>query len=57
MTPREPYVKPVVMQLHYATEPEVAIAQACKTTGSAQGPAIGACRTTNPFVPCATLGS
>jgi hypothetical protein len=57
MTPREPYMKPVVMQLHYATEPEVAIAQSCKTTGSAQGPTVGSCRTTNPFIPCQTVGS
>jgi hypothetical protein len=57
MTPREPYTKPVVMQLHYATEPEVAIAQSCKTTGSATGPTISGCRTTNPFIPCQTIGS
>jgi hypothetical protein len=40
----EPYVKPVIVQLHYATEPDVAIAQACKTTGSNSGPAISSCR-------------
>lgn len=57
MDTREPYVKPVVMQLHYSTEPEVAIAQACKTTGSASGPTVSGCRTTNPFVPCSTPGS
>ncbi len=57
MQNREPYVKPMVVQLHYSTEPEVAIAQACKTTGSGSGPTLGACRTTNPFVPCQTLGS
>jgi|AAFX01.1.fsa_nt_gi hypothetical protein len=57
MSEREPYVKPVVMQLHYSTEPEVAIAQACKTTGSASGPTVSGCKTTNPFVPCVSLGS
>ena len=57
MSSREPYVKPVVMQLHYAAETEVAQLGACKTTGSARGPTIGGCRTTNPFVPCQTLGS
>ena len=57
MTPREPYVKPLVMQLHYATEPEVAIAQSCKTTGTGFGPTIGSCRTQSPFVPCQTVGS
>lgn len=57
MSEREPYVKPVVLQLHYSTEPEVAIAQACKTTGSASGPTVSGCKTTNPFIPCASLGS
>jgi hypothetical protein len=41
---REPYVKPTVMQLHYSTEPDVTIAQACKTTGSSTGPATSSCR-------------
>jgi hypothetical protein len=54
---REAYVKPVVMQLHYATEPDVAIAQACKTTGSQTGPTISSCRrSTNPG-PCQSPGS
>ncbi|MEJ7811607.1 MAG: hypothetical protein WKG32_14435 [Gemmatimonadaceae bacterium] len=57
MPNREVYVKPVLMQLHYSTEPEVAVAQACKTTGSASGPTVSGCRTTNPFVPCQTVGS
>jgi hypothetical protein len=57
MENREPYVKPLVIQLHYAAETEVAQLGACKTTGSARGPTIGGCRTTNPFVPCQTLGS
>ena len=57
MQNREPYVKPLVTQLHYSTEPEVAIAQACKTTGSLQGSTAASCRTTNLFVPCQTLGS
>ena len=56
MPNREPYVKPLIVQLHYSTEPEVAVAQACKTTGSS-GMFVGPCRTTNPFVPCQTLGS
>ena len=57
MQNREPYVKPLVTQLHYSTEPEVAIAQACKTTGSTTGSLALSCRTSNPFVPCQTLGS
>ena len=56
MPNREPYVKPVILQLHFSAEPEVSIAQACKTTGST-GRDVGPCRTQNPFVPCVTLGS
>ena len=54
---REPYVKPVVMQLHYSTEPDVAIASACKTTGSATGPTISSCRNQQNPGPCLTPGS
>ena len=43
METREQYVKPVLVQLHYAAEPDVAIAQACKTTGSASGPTVSGC--------------
>jgi hypothetical protein len=57
MQNREPYVKPLVTQLHYSTEPEVAIASACKTTGATVGSTALSCRTSNPFVPCQTLGS
>jgi hypothetical protein len=57
MSSREPYVKPLVMQLHYSTEPEVAIAAACKTPGAVSGPLVAGCKTTNPFVPCVALGS
>lgn len=54
---REEYVKPVVMQLHYATERNVSIAQACKTTGSATGPSVSSCRNSlNPGV-CRAEGS
>ena len=60
MPNREPYVKPLIVQLHYSTEPEVAIAFACKTTGSS-GAFVGPCRARpdqgGPFVPCQTLGS
>jgi hypothetical protein len=54
---RESYVKPVVMQLHYATEPDVAIAQACKTAGAATGPTISSCRRSPTPGPCASPGS
>ncbi|MDQ3696604.1 MAG: hypothetical protein M3373_01060 [Gemmatimonadota bacterium] len=57
MSSNEPYVKPVVTQLHYATEPEVAIAQACKVTGSASGAVLSGCTTTDVLIPCVTLGS
>jgi len=58
MSYRDEYVKPVIMQLHYSTEPEVAVAQACKTTGSASGPAVSGCQSSlNPFVPCQLPGS
>lgn len=55
---REQYVKPVVMQLHYATDPQVTIALACKTTGSASGAAASGCLTAqSPIVPCSTPGT
>lgn len=57
MSSREQYVKPLVMQLHYSTEPEVAIADACKTSGGSKGPTVGPCKTSNPFVPCLQVGS
>ena len=57
MIPRASYVKPVVMQLHYATEPDVAIAQVCKTTGSTSGPTVSGCLTTIPVTPCVGGGS
>lgn len=58
MSNRDEYVKPVLMQLHYSTEPEVAVAQACKTTGSASGPAVSGCQSADdPFVPCTQPGS
>jgi len=57
MSIRDEYVKPVLMQLHYSTEPEVAVAQACKTTGSASGPTVSGCLTSNPLVPCTQPGS
>jgi hypothetical protein len=57
MSHREPYVKPVISQLHYSTEPGVAIASPCKTSGSSTGPTIEACKTTNIFTPCVTLES
>jgi hypothetical protein len=57
MENREEYVKPALVQLHYSAEPEVAIAQACKTQGSNSGPTVGGCKTSQPFVPCQTLGS
>jgi hypothetical protein len=43
MTSRERYVKPIVMQLHYATDPSVTIALTCKTTTSTSGPTIAGC--------------
>lgn len=57
MSSREPYVKPVVMQLHYSAEPEVAIAQTCKTTGSASGPAVSGCRREGSSGACISPGS
>ena len=58
MPNRDEYVKPVVIQLHYSTEPEVAIAQTCKTTGSPSGAAVSGCQSVDdPFVPCVQPGS
>ncbi len=51
---RIPYVKPVVMQLHFATDPSVTIATVCKTTTSASGPTTGACLTSG-ITPCQNI--
>lgn len=53
---REQYVKPIVMQLHYATDSSVSIATPCKVTGSATGPTPSSC-TGGGVEPCITLGS
>lgn len=54
---RKEYVKPIVMQLHYSTEPDVSIATTCKTTGSSTGPATSSCRREVGSAPCVTPGS
>lgn len=56
MLPRQRYTKPVIMQLHYETEPSAAIATPCKTA-MAGGPTISGCTLTNTFTPCNALGS
>ena len=57
MNMRRPYVKPVVMQLHYSTEREVTIAANCKQSQSASGPTISNCRNAANTAPCLTTGS
>jgi hypothetical protein len=54
MNARQPYSKPVVMQLHYSTEPGVAIASPCKTTGSLSGPTVEPCKQDGSSLPCVT---
>ncbi len=57
MTNREPYVKPVMMQLHYATEPGVTMAQACKGDGGGTLVLPQSCKTTLFMTNCNMLGS
>lgn len=58
MLNRDEYVKPLIMQLHYSTEPEVTIAQACKMVGSAVGATASGCQISETNSdPCAEPGS
>ena len=57
MSTRERYVKPVVMQLHYSTEPEVMIASVCKAPGSVTGAVQTGCVLSDAVTPCAAIGS
>ena len=57
MTRRQPYVKPIIMQLHYSTEEGVSLTQACKGVGGNGGVEPSTCKTTNPFVNCQPIGS
>lgn len=53
---RQPYVKPLVHQLHYMADAHVSLAAGCKTTGSATGPTTSNCKTTRN-TPCAAQSS
>lgn len=58
MGKREPYVKPIVLQMHYSSERGVTIAGACKTVGSTSGPTVEGCLTdTSPSFPCVETGT
>lgn len=48
---KQSYVKPMVMQLHYSTDPGVTIAAGCKTV-QATGPNADACQPTVSPGPC-----
>jgi hypothetical protein len=55
---REPYVKPVVMQLHYSTDQSVSMAEGCKVVGSGSGPTVTGCQTDDiPSLPCSAPGT
>lgn len=56
MIARELYVKPVVMQLHYSSDPSVTIATSCKTTQSASGPVTSGCLNAQATLPCNAVG-
>lgn len=55
--PRQSYVKPLVMQLHYMADPHVTIAQSCKQEGAAAGPSPTSCTASGAQLPCSAIGS
>jgi hypothetical protein len=53
LTPREPYVRPVVMRLEYTTDVRVSTVTGCKLESSDVGPSVQGCvRTSVPIGPC-----
>ena len=54
---RQPYEKPLVRRLPYMVDQHVSLGASCKTTGSAGGPTVGACKSVAGNVPCVALGS